>query len=276
AAQGQHVAVVILPGEPCRDRLAAAGGPHAWDLVGGDGHADARAADEDAAVRTALGHRPAHRRGEVGVVARRPVVGAQVVDLVPLLGQGGPQVLLQVETRMVGTDGDAHPITSLPGRASGPAAGAAGFRSRPGWPGNGPRRRRWGLRRPAPAARPARPGSRSFPRPAGRRPPADPAALWSWSGPGRPRPGRPPGAAAPGGRPGRCPFGPGRRPPPAWPAPLPGRRFPPTAPPGPAPLPRPGPAARPPPWGCGRCCRCRPAAPVAARARRLPPRRGSP
>ena len=57
-------------------------------LVGGDAHAEAGAADQDAAVGLALGHRLGDGDGEVRVVGG-PVPGgdAEVADLVPELLQ---------------------------------------------------------------------------------------------------------------------------------------------------------------------------------------------
>src|SRR5690606_38942749 len=49
-AKAQDVGVVMLPGHPGRKGLRAQGSPHARDLVRGDGHADAGAANQDPPV----------------------------------------------------------------------------------------------------------------------------------------------------------------------------------------------------------------------------------
>ena len=58
------------------------GGAHARHLVGRHGHADARAADEDAAVGRTLGDAAGHLIGVVGVVAALGGLGAEVLHLV--------------------------------------------------------------------------------------------------------------------------------------------------------------------------------------------------
>src|SRR5262249_49007978 len=48
--QAQHVGVVVAAAHLRRDAVVARGGAHALDLVRGDAHADAGAADQDAAL----------------------------------------------------------------------------------------------------------------------------------------------------------------------------------------------------------------------------------
>ena len=82
-AERQNVGVVVRTGEAGGLQVARRGGPDAVHLVGRHGHADAGAADEDAAVDAPDTTRRATARGEVGVVDRRLAVGPDVFDREP-------------------------------------------------------------------------------------------------------------------------------------------------------------------------------------------------
>ena len=92
APEGQHVHVVVLDALVRGVRVVADGRADAADLVGGDARADARAADEDAAVRLAAGDRQPEPLGEVRVVVGRVrAVAAQVDPLVVEPGDRQPR-----------------------------------------------------------------------------------------------------------------------------------------------------------------------------------------
>ncbi len=73
--------------EAGRLEVARRGGPDAVHLVGRHGHADAGAADEDAAVDAPETTRRATQRREVGIVDRRFAVGPDVVDAIAGIGR---------------------------------------------------------------------------------------------------------------------------------------------------------------------------------------------
>jgi hypothetical protein len=80
STQAQHVCVIVLDTLMGRIRVVGDHRPHPRDLVGGDAGSGARPTDDDPTVGATVRHRPAHRLGEVGVVDRRLVVGAEVDD----------------------------------------------------------------------------------------------------------------------------------------------------------------------------------------------------
>jgi len=81
-------------------------GTHAGDLVGRDAYPDARAADAQADLGVTGHHRTANPGPEFGVVDRLVGVGPEVDDLVALLAQMPDQVVLELETGVVGADDD--------------------------------------------------------------------------------------------------------------------------------------------------------------------------
>lgn len=106
-ADGEAVGVVVgaapdrglfVPAE------AAADAAHA---VGDHGLAVARAAEDDAAFEFAAGHGPGHGIDIIGIVGGRGlVIGAEIMDRVPLGEKEGLDGLLVGEAGVVGTDGD--------------------------------------------------------------------------------------------------------------------------------------------------------------------------
>jgi hypothetical protein len=61
----------------------AGGGPHARKLVGGDAHADARAANQNAAIHLPAGDLLADDRRHVGIIDALGAEAANVLDLMP-------------------------------------------------------------------------------------------------------------------------------------------------------------------------------------------------
>ena len=109
---GEHVGVVVLAAQARGVQVVAQRGPHAVHLVGGDLLALARAAEHDAPVGLA-GHHGAADGGTDGrVVDRVGAVGAEVDRLVAPALELHHEVSLQVEPRVVGTDGHLHALRS--------------------------------------------------------------------------------------------------------------------------------------------------------------------
>jgi hypothetical protein len=81
------------------------GGAHGRLAVGGDGDADAGAADQHPPPGLAVADRPGHGRAEIRVIDRRCRGGAEVDD--PMAGglQLPLQEFLEVETGVVGGNG---------------------------------------------------------------------------------------------------------------------------------------------------------------------------
>ena len=106
--EGDHVGVVVLAREARHDRV---GGLHAADaahLVGHDRLPGAASAQGDPQLVVAARNGARDRGDEVGVVDRVRGVGAEVVVLDPKLVEQCAELTLQGESRMVGSDRDAH------------------------------------------------------------------------------------------------------------------------------------------------------------------------
>ena len=106
-AQGDDIGVVMLAREHRRigfaDQRAADGGM----AVYGDGYADARAADRDAALRLARGDRLGKLVAEIGIIDAIGRGGAEIGDIVPGLAQPRGERGLQLDGGVIGGDGDA-------------------------------------------------------------------------------------------------------------------------------------------------------------------------
>src|SRR5262245_35785503 len=90
------------------DAVVARRRTHAFHLVGGDAHADAGAAYQDAAFHLT----PADTRGYliriIGVVDALGTRRANILDLMSKLLEDGHQASLCVEPAMIAADGDFH------------------------------------------------------------------------------------------------------------------------------------------------------------------------
>ena len=100
-AEGHHVGVVVLAGESCGHGIIEQRAADALDLVGRDGHADARRAADDAAVAFAAGDGLRGRAREVGVVAAVLGVAAEILVGKPTLVQMRHDSLLEVQCAVV-------------------------------------------------------------------------------------------------------------------------------------------------------------------------------
>ena len=108
AGEAEDVEVVVTAAELGRDFVDAGAGADAGELVGGDGHADAGAADQDAAVDFAAADFLGHQGREVGVVDAFVRRRAVVDHVVPFGFEQGDHLLLQVISSMITGDGNFH------------------------------------------------------------------------------------------------------------------------------------------------------------------------
>ena len=110
--QAKHVGVVVAAALAGVQFGGAERGPDAGVAVGGQGHADARAADQDAEAVLTL-HSFAEFVGKDGIVATFPGMGSVVDNLVAESGQLLGQGSLQVKSGVVLCQVDALHICSL-------------------------------------------------------------------------------------------------------------------------------------------------------------------
>ena len=85
----------MLSGQPGGHYVAEQSAADALHFVGGDGHADAGGAQDDALLTLAAGHSLGSNGGKVGIVAAVGGVGAAVLHIVALLGQVGHHFVFQ-------------------------------------------------------------------------------------------------------------------------------------------------------------------------------------
>lgn len=104
-AEGNHVGIVVLAGKPCAEIVVDKGAAGAGDAVGGDGNADAGAADDDAEFCSARGDLFGAGAAEIGVVdAGGGVAGAEIEDIVAGSAQVFGENGLQRIARMIRCD----------------------------------------------------------------------------------------------------------------------------------------------------------------------------
>ncbi len=106
--QAEDVGVVVGARQPSRDGLGNEGGPDAGVAVGGDGHADTGAADEEAAVDLAIGEHAGHLAGEDRIVTTVGTVAPDIDDLVPGYPGTVSERLLEAKSGMVASECEAH------------------------------------------------------------------------------------------------------------------------------------------------------------------------
>lgn len=107
-AEREHVDVVVLAAEKRRAFVTDGGGPHAWHLVGGDGHANSGAADEHTPVECACRDAPGHLLSEVRIVHRVGRGRAEVFVADATLVETISEASLQVDASVIGAERDAH------------------------------------------------------------------------------------------------------------------------------------------------------------------------
>ena len=108
AAEHEHVHVVVFDALVRRVGVVAEAGADARHLVRRHRHADAAAAQNDAALRASSTDRLTNRRGEVRIVHRLRAVGAHVEHVAVLGDEEALDRLLQLEARMIAANRDAH------------------------------------------------------------------------------------------------------------------------------------------------------------------------
>ena len=103
-AHGEDVRIVVAAGHLCRVAVPAQGGADALDLIGGDGDADARTADEDAALAFPTRDRARNGLAVDGVVAAFLAVRAKVLIGKAQLVQMAHDLLLEGKAAVVTSD----------------------------------------------------------------------------------------------------------------------------------------------------------------------------
>ena len=106
SGKGQHVEIVVLTRKTRGLHVGAHAGADTGHLVGGDGHADARSAHEEATLRLARAHRVRHGRGEIRVVHRVGGVRADIQHTMSLGSEPLVEVLLEGEPGVIGSNRD--------------------------------------------------------------------------------------------------------------------------------------------------------------------------
>jgi len=104
--QGKDVGVVVLAAHARGEDVAAEGRPDPRDLVGSDGHADARAAHEETPIDLANGDGLGDLGSVVGVVDGVGAVGAEVQDLVAGIHEPGLEGFLELPAGVIGPKGN--------------------------------------------------------------------------------------------------------------------------------------------------------------------------
>jgi len=121
APYGDHVGVVVFDRLMCRVGVVSEDRPDSVDFVGGDGGTGSRSAHDHSSIGSPVPDRSADGGCEVGIVNRLLRVCPQIEDGIAFLRQQLGQVFLQPEPGMVGSDGNAHVISSLGSQRVAPA-----------------------------------------------------------------------------------------------------------------------------------------------------------
>ena len=74
---------------------------NSWNFIGGDGHADSRAAHENRAFVLAVGYRIGNLQGNVWIQRRLGVIDSIILNGMSLLFQIGTHRFLQIIGRLV-------------------------------------------------------------------------------------------------------------------------------------------------------------------------------
>src|SRR5712691_12031486 len=106
--QAQDVGVVVPTAHFGGQIVVTQGGAHAVKPIGGNRHADARAADQNAAFDIVRDHRRGDFRGEFRVIDAVGRVGTEIDPLVPKVGQLTQNLLLHLVSAMVAGNCDFH------------------------------------------------------------------------------------------------------------------------------------------------------------------------
>ncbi len=107
STEAQHVRVVVLACHTRRVQVVAQRSADAMHLVGGQLLALSASAEHDAEIGVAVANRAADACADRGVVDRVGGIGALVVDLVAQTTEKADKVLFELESGVIGADGDA-------------------------------------------------------------------------------------------------------------------------------------------------------------------------
>ena len=86
----------------------AQGGADAGDFVGGDAHADAAAADENAVVGFVPGDGQSGGDGEIGIVAAFGLISAEIHHLMAFAGEDALDQLFGFVAPVIAANGNLH------------------------------------------------------------------------------------------------------------------------------------------------------------------------
>ena len=113
AGKAQHIQVIVAAAEFGGDLVGTGGRPDARKLVSDDRHADAGAADEDAAFDFAAADPAGHEGGEIGVVDAGVARRAFVDDLMALGLQQRDHSFFEMITAVIAGNGYFHGSVEL-------------------------------------------------------------------------------------------------------------------------------------------------------------------
>jgi hypothetical protein len=108
APRGEDVGVVVFAGEAGGVYVMGQSGADAGDFVGGDGDADAGAANDNADVRVFCGHSFAYSFAKAGVLHGLFRGRAPIVDSVSGRFEMLPDDFFDEESGVIGADGEAR------------------------------------------------------------------------------------------------------------------------------------------------------------------------
>ena len=98
----------MFGGETGRPRTPHHGRPNARDLVGGDGHANARAANQHAPPAGSAGHPTRHEAGDIGIIDGPRGKGPHIDDAMALPAKERRQPFFGDKTAVIGAQGNFH------------------------------------------------------------------------------------------------------------------------------------------------------------------------
>jgi hypothetical protein len=81
--------------------VVAIGRAHSIKFVGGDGHSNPRATNQDAPLYVAIGDLPTNMGGKIGIIDARLAIGSHILNLMTTGNQRRNQLGLNVYTAMI-------------------------------------------------------------------------------------------------------------------------------------------------------------------------------
>ena len=107
-AKRDRIGIVVLTGEPRRQRLGDLGAAAGGVAVGRDRDSDARPAHRDSAFGASISQRLGEHRPIAWIIDAFVAVGAEVEYLMAVLAKPAGNQVLEVDSGMVGGKCDAH------------------------------------------------------------------------------------------------------------------------------------------------------------------------